>query len=76
MRIKKTVLLLLAMYVHKHGIVSSLYMFSSTKHKEKYDTAGSNFLCLYTVEPRSIVLATIVFPHVLFAIFGPELSSI
>ena len=30
----------------------------------------------YTVEPRSIVPATIVFPHVLFAIFGPELSSI
>ena len=29
-----------------------------------------------TVEPRSIVPATIVFPHVLFAIFGPELSSI
>ena len=25
-----------------------------------------------TVEPRSIVPATIVFPHVLFAIFGPE----
>jgi len=29
-----------------------------------------------TVEPRSTVPATIVFPHVLFAIFGPELSSI
>ena len=29
-----------------------------------------------TVEPRSIVPATIVFPHVPFAIFGPELSSI
>jgi hypothetical protein len=25
-----------------------------------------------TVEPRSIVPATIVFPHVLFAILGPE----
>ena len=31
---------------------------------------------LITVEPRSIVPAAIVFPHVLFAIFGPELSSI
>ena len=29
-----------------------------------------------TVESRSIVPAMIVFPHVLFAIFGPELSSI
>ena len=29
-----------------------------------------------TVEPRSIVPATIVFLHVPFAIFGPELSSI
>ena len=31
---------------------------------------------LNTVESRSIVPAMIVFPHVLFAIFGPELSSI
>ena len=31
------------------------------------------FIALYsTVEPRSIVPVTIVFPHVLFAIFGPE----
>ena len=30
----------------------------------------------YTVESRSIVSTSIVFPHVLFAIFGPELSSI
>ena len=29
-----------------------------------------------TVESRSIVSTSIVFPHVLFAIFGPELSSI
>jgi len=29
-----------------------------------------------TVESRSIVPVMIVFPHVLFAIFGPELSSI
>ena len=28
------------------------------------------------MEPRSIVPKTIIFPHVLFAIFGPELSSI
>ena len=31
---------------------------------------------LGTVESRSIVPAMIVFPHVMFAIFGPELSSI
>jgi hypothetical protein len=30
----------------------------------------------YAVEPRSIVPATIVFPHVPFTIFGPEWSSI
>jgi len=29
-----------------------------------------------TVESRSIVSTSIVFPHVMFAIFGPELSSI
>ena len=30
----------------------------------------------YTVESRSIVSRSIVFPHVPFEIFGPELSSI
>jgi hypothetical protein len=31
---------------------------------------------IYTVEPQSIVPTMIVFPHVPFAIFGPEWSSI
>ena len=30
------------------------------------------YIYIYTVEPRSIVPATIIFPHVPFAIFGPE----
>jgi hypothetical protein len=37
----------------------------------------TKFLTIHiTVEPRSIIPATIVFPHVSFAIFGPEWSSI
>ena len=35
-----------------------------------------NLMKVSTVESRSIVSTSIVFPHVLFAIFGPELSSI
>jgi hypothetical protein len=31
-----------------------------------------NCVCVYTVEPRSIVPVSIVFPHSSFAIFGPE----
>ena len=30
------------------------------------------YIYIYIVEPQSIVPATIVFPHVPFAIFGPE----
>lgn len=35
------------MYVHKHGIGLQFLHVSQTKHKEKYDTAGSNFGRLY-----------------------------
>jgi len=40
------------------------------------DFNESKFYLAITVESRSIVSTSIVFPHVLFAIFGPELSSI
>ena len=42
---------------------------------QKLPSAGRLWTFI-TVESRSIVSTSIVFPHVLFAIFGPELSSI
>ena len=39
-------------------------------------SSGLTTVATYTVESRSIVSTLIVFPHVLFTIFGPELSSI
>ena len=52
------------------------HSFVYTKHSIKFIYIKFWKVKTCTVEPRSIVPATIVFPHVLFAIFGPEWSSI
>ena len=49
---------------------------ANTNNKFQLDSLLASYDLYSTVKPRSIVPATIVFPHVLFAIFGPELSSI
>ena len=43
-----------------------------TNNHKLLKTNRNKLMKTNTVEPRSIVPATIVFTHVLFAIFGPE----
>jgi hypothetical protein len=61
------------------GCDSDVALFSTTKVKNEWNYISASHILQrgvdrdkYTVEPQSIVLATIIFPHVLFAIFGPE----
>jgi hypothetical protein len=59
-------------YAHLNGVYFSQEYHAVERKVEIMAPSRSPF----TVESRSIVSTSIVFPHVLFAIFGPELSSI